>query len=72
MNNYFIKTAMLLLFCTTVVIACDRKDSPEGRMSIKLESQKEIMDNLQRQNKAILDTLRMIREDIKMLQQQKK
>lgn len=54
------------------VIACDRKDSPGGRMSIKLESQKEVIDNLQQQNKAILDTLRMIREDIKMLQQQKK
>lgn len=71
MNNHFIKIAVLLFFYSMVVMACDRKDSPEGRMSIKLERQKEVMDNLQQQNKAILDTLRMIREDIKMLQQKK-
>jgi hypothetical protein len=52
--------------------SCDRTSSPEGRMSIKLETlQKEMIDSLQSQNKAIRDSLQSLRLDIQKLQQQK-
>jgi nucleoside-triphosphatase THEP1 len=51
--------------------SCDRNSSPEGRMSIKLENlQKEMIDSLQKQNKAILDSIGKIREELNELRQQ--
>jgi hypothetical protein len=62
------------LACTTIiffaflVVACDRSSSPEGRMSIKIENlQKELVDSLQHQNRAILDSLGKIREELNEL-----
>jgi hypothetical protein len=60
--------------CTTLISlvfaisACDRSSSPEGRMSIKIENlQKEMIDSLKHQNRAILDSLGKIREELNEL-----
>jgi hypothetical protein len=51
--------------------SCDRTSSPEGRMSIKLENlQKEMIDSLQKQNNAILDSIGKIREELNEIRQQ--
>jgi hypothetical protein len=53
------------------ITSCDRTSSPEGRMSIKLETlQKEMIDSLQEQNKAILDSIGKIRKEISEIRQQ--
>ena len=64
---------ILIWVCIFVISACDRSSSPEGRMSLKIETlQKEMIDSLKQQNKAILDSLSRIREDLKELKQLKK
>ena len=66
-----ISTVFALIFIT-VLSACGRSSSPEGRMSIKLENlHKEMIDSLKKQNAAILDSLGKIREDIRELQQKR-
>jgi hypothetical protein len=56
-----------------LLTSCDRTSSPEGRMSIKLENiQREMIDSLKQQNRAILDSLGKIREDLSTIQQQLK
>ena len=53
--------------------SCDRSSSPEGRMSIKIESlQKQMIDSLAQQNRAILDSLSKIRTELNELKQGKK
>lgn len=60
-------SVILLIFT-----ACERNSSPEGRMSIKLEDlQKEIREDMKQQNKAILDSLGKIREELNELKRQK-
>jgi hypothetical protein len=66
-------STFLLLSLLIFDSSCDRDSSPEGRMSIKLESlQKEMIDSLRQQNKAMLDSLGKIREEIEALKQSKK
>lgn len=64
---------ILIFFCILTMGACDRSSSPEGRMSIKLESlQKEMIDSLKVQNKAMLDSLSKIRMELNEIKQLKK
>ena len=71
-KNFF--TSMpLVIFATIILSACGRDSSPEGRMSMKLEDlHKEMIDSLQQQNRAILDSLGKIREQIRELKQTRK
>ena len=53
--------------------SCGKNSSPEGRMSIKIESlQKEMLESMQQQNKSILDSLSKIREELNDLKSQMK
>lgn len=53
-------------------ISCGTNSSPEGRMTEKIETlQKEMLDSLQQQNHAILDSLGKIREEIDALKRNK-
>ena len=66
------KTALIIILIN-LFTSCDRSSSPEGRMSIRLENlQKEMIDSLKIQNKAILDSLGKIREDLRKIEQSKK
>lgn len=68
-----IKSALLAAIILVFFSGCDRSSSPEGRMSIKIEDlQKQMIDSLKMQNRAILDSLSKIREDLRNLQQSKK
>ena len=65
-----IRKAALTVILINLFTSCDRSSSPEGRMSIRLENlQKEMIDSLKIQNKAILDSLGKIREDLRKVQQ---
>ena len=67
-----LKAACLAMMIVAVVMlsSCGRESSPEGRMTMKIESlQKEMIDSLQQQNKAILDSLAALRKDVQALQQ---
>ncbi len=71
-NRGLIISGMLLVLVTVVLSSCDRTPSPEGRMEIKVENlQKEMMDSLQQQNRAILDSIGKMREEIEELKQLK-
>ncbi len=51
---------------------CGRESSPEGRMSIKVETlQKDMLQKIEQQNKAILDSLAKMREELEALKQVK-
>jgi len=68
-----IRNGMFILFCMLTISACDRSSSPEGRMSIKIESlQKNMIDSLQKQNRAILDSLSQIRKELNEIKELKK
>jgi len=55
-----------------LLTACGPESSPEGRMTMKIEAlQKEMIDSLQQQNKAILDSLAALRRDVQELQKAK-
>jgi hypothetical protein len=64
--------AIGLTFVFMVFISsCDSSSSPEGRMSTKIEElQKGMIDSLQKQNKAILDSLASIRLELREIRQQ--
>ena len=63
----------MLLFSVFAITACDRSSSPEGRMSIKVEQlQKEMIDSLRQQNRAILDSLSKIRQELNEIKQKVK
>ena len=62
-----------ILIIIFLMSSCGRSSSPEGRMSIKLEDlQKEMRDSLKQQNRAILDSLGKIREELKEIKQMQK
>ena len=68
-----IRSVMLVFISILLFSACDRSSSPEGRMSIKLENvQKEMIDSLKQQNRAILDSLGKILEELNELKQLRK
>jgi hypothetical protein len=59
---------IIIIGILATTMSCDRESSPEGRMSIKVESlQKEMMDKMEQQNKAILDSLGKIRQELDAL-----
>jgi len=63
----------LVLSLTLIESSCGRDSSPEGRMSLKLESlQKELIDSLRHQNSTMLDSLSKIRVEIEALKDTKK
>jgi len=64
----------VVIACISVMTAgaCGRESSPEGRMSIQLDLQKEVMDSLRQQNREILGSLGKLRTDINQLQQLRK
>lgn len=71
-SNLVAGYVMFIVISILAMSACDRNASPEGRMSIKLEDlQKEMIDSLKQQNRAILDSLGKIREDLNEIKQLK-
>jgi len=72
-GNFLRRYKLLILVSIVCLSACDRSSSPEGRMSIQLETlQKEMIDSLKQQNRAMLDSLGKIREELNELKQVKK
>ena len=72
-NMHLVRNGIFILFCSMTISACDRSSSPEGRMSIKIESlQKNMIESLQNQNKAILDSLSQIRKELNEIKELKK
>ena len=72
-SRQLIGLRVTMFICILTMSACDRSSSPEGRMSLKIESlQKEMIDSLKQQNRAILDSLSKIREDLKELKSLRK
>ena len=64
--NFFY--TLIIAGITVFSAACGRESSPEGRMSIKVENlQKDMLEKLEEQNKAILDSLGQIRKEINAL-----
>ena len=72
-NTQSVRNAIFSLFCMLTLSACDRNSSPEGRMSMKIESlQKNLIDSLQKQNRAILDSLSKIRKELNEIKELRK
>jgi hypothetical protein len=68
MTKSFTFCGIIIIAMLATTMSCDRDSSPEGRMSIKVESlQKEMMDKMEQQNKAILDSLGKIRQELDAL-----
>ena len=68
-----LRNGIFILICSMTISACDRTSSPEGRMSLKIESlQKNMIDSLQKQNRAILDSLSKIRQELNEIKELKK
>jgi hypothetical protein len=68
MTKSFTFCGIIIIAMLVTTMSCDRESSPEGRMSIKVESlQKEMMDKMEQQNKAILDSLGKIRQELDAL-----
>jgi hypothetical protein len=73
MKNLKAASLAMVAMALMLLTSCGRDSSPEGRMTMKIESlQKEMIDSLQQQNKAILDSLAALRKDVQALQQAKK
>ena len=73
MKKMILRSILLACFAAIIASSCGRDSSPEGRMEMKLEKlQNEMLENQKRQNAAILDSLRSIREEIIKLQQRVK
>ncbi|WP_428664160.1 hypothetical protein [Runella sp.] len=58
---------VLLLSCT----ACSSESSPEGRSKIRDEKLQAEIEHLNRQNRAVLDSLSAIRTELNALKNQK-
>jgi len=72
-NIQSVRNGIFILFCMFTISACDRNSSPEGRMSMKIESlQKNMIDSLQKQNRAILDSLSQIRKELNEIKELQK
>ena len=68
---YNLPGLVIILFTAFILTACDSSSSPEGRMTMKLEDlQKQMMDSLKYQNKAILDSLSAIRSELNEIKQE--
>ena len=72
-NIQSVRNGIFILFCSMTLGACDRTSSPEGRMSLKIENlEKNMIDSLQKQNRAILDSIGQIRKELNEIKQLKK
>ncbi|MBC7937621.1 MAG: hypothetical protein H7Y86_19910 [Rhizobacter sp.] len=68
-----IKNSLCIVMVISMACSCGRGSSPEERMSLKLEAlQKEMIDSLAHQNRAILDSLGRIREELNEIKQLRK
>ena len=68
-----VKYGLAILMSLFVLSACERSSSPEGRMTMKVEDlQKEMIEKLDKQNQAILDSLGNIRKELEEIQQKQK
>ena len=47
--------------------ACGKESSPEGRMQIRIDKLEQKIDSLTRQNKSILDSVRVINQKLNVL-----
>lgn len=47
--------------------ACNRDSSPEGRLRVRAEQLEARLDSLDSQNKSLLDSMRVIRDELRML-----
>lgn len=66
-------TAVLLIAVLNFFTACGENSSPEARMNNKLdELQEEMMARMAQQNRAILDSLGKIRQELEALKEIKK
>jgi hypothetical protein len=71
--NLRAKNIFCICLAIVLISSCGRDSSPEGRMSIKLEElHKEMIDSLKQQNRAILDSIGKIREELNALKQLRK
>lgn len=63
----------LILFLGTITLnSCGKTSSPEGRMAVKVETlQKDMLDKMETQHQAILDSLGIIRQELDALKQSK-
>jgi len=72
-NIQSVRNGIFFLFFMFTISACDRSSSPEGRMTMKIESlQKNMIDSLQKQNRAILDSLSKIRKELNEIKELRK
>lgn len=68
-----IKKSLPIFIVIGLLSSCGRDSSPEGRMTLKLEEiQKGMVDSMMQQNRAILDSLGKIRQELHELKQEKK
>lgn len=74
MQSHKLASCLMGIFIASVMFsACGRNSSPEGRMTMKIDNlQKALIDSLQQQHKAILDSMAAMRKDIQALQQMSK
>ncbi|MDB5192101.1 MAG: hypothetical protein JWQ96_1664 [Segetibacter sp.] len=72
MLNFKKACCIIIIIGSTLLAACGRDSSPEGRMAMKLEDlQKNMMDSLRKQNAAMLDSFGKIRQELNRLQEKK-
>ncbi len=57
----------IIVLAVLALCSCGRESSPEGRMQIRAEQLQADLDSLKLQNKAILDSLTSIRQELKDL-----
>jgi predicted HTH domain antitoxin len=58
--------AIILIFILAA-IGCDQNSSPEGRMTLKIESIQKELDSLKMQNALILDSIGKMNEELKRI-----
>ena len=64
-KKQFLIPELLIAFCVLFLTACGRDSSPEGRMSMQLETlQQQMTDSLRKQNHDMLDSLGKIRQEL--------
>jgi hypothetical protein len=57
----------ILVIVVLALCSCGKESSPEGRMQIRTEQLQTDLDSLKLQNKAILDSLTSIRQELEEL-----
>lgn len=62
-NNYM---KQMIIIAAFALCSCGRESSPEGRMQIRAEHLQASLDGLKIQNKAILDSIVSIRQELRV------